>query len=71
MATKPYFNKILDEVQTKAVLRQCKAVKLSARSTTGTTVYKVHGGGEAMVEVVLGTQGDKFRVQLYAGQCPC
>lgn len=65
MATKPYYDRWLSSDETRALLTKHHGRKLKMHK--GSTVYKIDGGGEALVAPARGG----FNVQLYVGACPC
>lgn len=63
----PYYDQKLSKDAAKALLAKIHAEKDAGRSTADALVYKIDGGGEAMV-----TADPKgSRVRLYKGVCPC
>lgn len=68
MATTAYFDKVLSKEEATRQLKKLSATLNSARSKPGVAkVFTISGGGEAMVTA----EGSGYRLQLYAGACPC
>jgi len=65
MAAHAYFDKLLARDQAAAVVGQYGGAFLRKKGSK--SVYRINGGGEAMIEPADG----KLRVRFYAGTCPC
>lgn len=63
-----YYDRTMAVAAAKMELGRLSAMKDSKRSKDGTFVYRISGGGEAMVE---DRGGGTVRVRLYKGKCPC
>ncbi len=63
-----YYDRTMAPAAAKLELSKLDAVKDARRSKEGTFVFKITGGGEAMVE---GAGAGKVRVRLFKGKCPC
>lgn len=63
-----YYDQVMTLGKAKQMLSQLGATQDKARSTTDKYVYKIRGGGEAMVE---SEGGSNMRVRMYKGKCPC
>jgi hypothetical protein len=63
-----YYDRTMASAMAKLELSKLDAVKDTRRSKDGTYVFKIAGGGEAMVE---GAGAGKVRVRLFKGKCPC
>ncbi len=68
MASAAYFDKTMTMGDLRQLLGQLHSEQDMKRSKMTAWVYKVDGGGEAMVEPV---GRNIYRVRLYRGVCPC
>jgi len=67
--TTAYYDKKLSKAEALQQLKKLGAVPNAARSKSGVAkVFTINGGGEAMVTV---DAAGLYRLQLYAGACPC
>lgn len=62
-----YYDQVMTLTKAKQVLSGVGATQDKSRSTPDAYVYKIRGGGEAMVE----NNGSGVRVRMYKGKCPC
>lgn len=63
-----YYDQTMALAKAKTTLSGLGAKQDAARSTKAAYVYKINGGGEAMVEPAGSGQ---VRVRMYKGKCPC
>lgn len=68
MASAAYFDKTMTMGDLRQLLGQLHSKQDMKRSRMAAWVYKVDGGGEAMVEPV---GKNTYRVRLFRGVCPC
>jgi hypothetical protein len=68
MAAAAYFDKTMAISDLRQLLGQLHGEQDMKRTKMSAWVYKVDGGGEAMVEPV---GRNTYRVRLYRGVCPC
>lgn len=63
-----YFDQTMSTAKAKTTLAGVGAKQDAARSTKAAYVYKLQGGGEAMVE---SAGSGQVRVRMFKGKCPC
>ena len=65
---KPYYSHELQAERAARMLGQLHAVLVPSRGRTDAKVYKVDGGGEALVT---SRPGGMLQIELFKGKCPC
>lgn len=68
MAAHAYYDRTLPTTEAKEALSKLRPTMDPRRSTKERVVYKLAGGGEAMVE---SAGSGTLRVRMYRGACPC
>lgn len=63
-----YYDQKMPLAKAKTTLAGLGAKQDAARSTASAYVYKLAGGGEAMVE---SAGSGQVRVRMFKGKCPC